>query len=377
MDDDQDIRSLYARKPAKPQSNTDFWRNLAVILASVFVIGVIYVYGGALGGLASNLGRMVGSIRVPVENKTANSVAVPQPAANSQDTNNGVSKADGQVTVPAVTNPASLADNATNTNSNGSTIQNPPPSTDTQPPNITNIAYVSGTYSVTVSWTTSENASSFIKYGTDLSLTFPSTEVPQKTTEHSIYINGLTPNTRYHYKIFSTDAAGNTATAGGTTDDDRTFTTQPTTNASPYSGNVAPDFTLHYIDNNEISRDEITLSQYRGKKVILNFWASWCTPCKMELPHLQAVWSKYRDSSDIMLLTVAGSQSDISIINAFMKQNGLDFIVCLDENDGIFNTYGITSIPRTYFLDKNGVIRKVQQSMFTSPGEVEFMLDSY
>ena len=190
--------------------------------------------------------------------------------------------------------------------------------------------------------------------------------------EHSIFINGLTPNTRYHYEIFSTDAAGNTGTTGGTTEDDRTFTTQPATNAAPYAGSVAPDFTLNSLQNNEIS-----LSQYRGKKVILNFWASWCNPCKMELPDLQAMWSKYRNSSDVMVLTVAGSQSDIDAIKDFMAQNNFDFIVCLDDNDGVFNTYGITSIPRTYFLDKNGVIRKIQQGMFTSPGEVEFMLDSY
>ncbi len=387
--DPRDISSLWANEPRKRKINIAPWQIVAVILATILVIvGVLKITQAMVNDVAfrdlpSNLGRLVSSIHIPVENKTVTVAVQPPIDINQVPYKTNVASGQNPITKPVAINnsenktPAVLTDNATNINSNGSTVPNPPLSTDTQLPVITDIAYVSGTYSVTVSWTTSENASSFIKYGTDLSLTFPSTEVPQLSTEHSIFINGLTPNTSYHYKIFSSNAAGDTATKGGTADDDRTFTTQPASNAAPYSGSMAPDFTLHYLDNNEVSSKEISLSQYLGKKVILNFWASWCGPCKMELPHLQAIWTKYRNSSDIMLLTVAGSQSDISVIKDFMAQNNFDFTVCLDENDGVFNTYGISSIPRTYFLDKNGVIRKIQQGMFTSPGEVEFMLDSY
>jgi peroxiredoxin len=316
------------------------------------------------------LGSIVSNIRVPAENKTPAPVVTstpPETAVNTPaSTNNSGDKT-----------PVVAADNSTASNTGGSTVQSPPVSTDTQAPRITDIAYVSSDYSVTISWKTSENASSFIKYGTDLSLPFPSTEIPQLSTDHSIFINGLTPNTRYHYQIISKDTASNTGTSGGTTEDDRTFSTQPITNSAPYSGSVAPDFTLKKLGVNGLQKEEISLSQYRGKKVILNFWASWCTPCKMELPHLQTVWNKYRNSSDVMVLTVAGSQSDVEAIQDFMAQNNFDFTVCLDEYEGVFNNYGITSIPRTYFLDKNGVIHKIQQGMFTSPGEVEFMLDSY
>jgi peroxiredoxin len=334
-----------------------------VILASIFVIAVILTNKQALiekavsWDLPGKLSLMARNIHTPAENKTVIAVAVQPPAVNNNSENK---------------TPAIATDNATASNTGGLTVQSLPVSTDTPAWRITDVAYASNAYSVTISWETDENATSFIKYGTDLSLPFPSTEIPQLNTDHSIFITGLIPNTRYHYEIFSTNAAGNTATAGGTNDDDRTFTTQPASNAAPYAGGVAPDFTLNSLQNNKI-----TLSQYRGKKVILNFWASWCNPCKMELPDLQAMWSKYRSSSDVMVLTVAGSQSDIGVINAFMKQNNFDFIVCLDENDDVFNTYGITSIPKTYFLDKNGVIRKIQQGMFTSPGDVEFMLDSY
>ena len=97
----------------------------------------------------------------------------------------------------------------------------------------------------------------------------------------------------------------------------------------------------------------------------------------MERPTWQAVWSKYRNSSDVMLLTVAGSQSDIAALKDYMAQNNLDFIVCLDEGDGVFNAYNITTTPRTYLLDKGGVIRKIKQTAFSSPDEVESLIDSY
>ncbi len=77
------------------------------------------------------------------------------------------------------------------------------------------------------------------------------------------------------------------------------------------------------------------------------------------------------------LLTVAGSQSEEAAIRSYVKDNNYNFTVCLDSDDSTFNRYEIVSIPKTYFIDKGGVIRRVQQGMFTSPGEVEFMLNSY
>ncbi|MGA2157787.1 MAG: TlpA disulfide reductase family protein [Dehalococcoidia bacterium] len=274
---------------------------------------------------------------------------------------------------PAVANsgenktPAVSTDNDTASNVSGSTTQSPVVSTVTEQPLITDVEYVASASSVSISWKTNKDATSFLKYGTDLSLPFPSSTAEQMSTQHSIFLNGLAPSTRYHYKIFSTDAAGNT----GTTGDDMTFTTAPS-NSSPYMGNVAPDFALNSLQNNKI-----LLSQYRGKKVILNFWETWCGACQMELPTIQAVSSKYSGSSDVALLTVAGGASDTDAMKTFMTQNNIDFTVCPDESGGVFNIYGITSTPRTFFLDKNGVIRKIQQDLFTSASQVEVMLDSY
>jgi len=265
-----------------------------------------------------------------------------------------------------VTSPAST-DNDTASNAGGPIVQTRPVSTQTEPPQIIDIAYVASGSSVTVSWKTNEDATSFMVYGTDLSLPFQSMTVTQKSTKHSIFISGLAANMTYHYKLFSTDAAGNT----GTTEGDMTFVTS-TSNCAPYIGSVAPEFTLDSLQGNRIS-----LSQYRGKKVLLNCWESWCEACKMERPTWQAVWNKYRNRPDVMILTVAGSQSDIAALKDYMAQNNLDFIVCLDEGDGVFNAYNITSTPRTYLLDKGGVIHRIQQTAFSSPDEVESLIDSY
>jgi peroxiredoxin len=156
------------------------------------------------------------------------------------------------------------------------------------------------------------------------------------------------------------------------TSGDYTFKTEPETGAAPYMGSKAPDFTLKNLQGETVS-----LSQFRGKKVILNFWASWCTPCKIELPHFQSLWARYNPGADFAILTVAGSQSEEAVIRDFITDGNYTFPVCLDPNDDAFNKYDLTSIPKTYFIDKDGVIRRIQQGMFTGPGEIEFMLNSY
>jgi len=221
--------------------------------------------------------------------------------------------------------------------------------------------------SATISWKTNEKAKSQVEYGLGAGYEFPSGFTHDFRYDHSIFLSGLSPNTVYHYQLISKDAAGNIMTSG-----DFSFKTEPETGAAPYMGSKAPNFTLKNLQGEDVS-----LSQYHGKKVILNFWASWCTPCKIELPHLQSIWDKYGSGSDFVILTVAGSQSDESAIRSFIASSNYTFPVCLDSGEDAFNRYELTSIPKTYFIDKDGVIRRIQQGMFTSPGEIEFMLNSY
>ena len=241
---------------------------------------------------------------------------------------------------------------------------------DTMVPQLAGQPAVSvGDSSATISWTTDEKAKSQVKYGPVTGDEFPSAFTDKFATGHSVFLSSLSPSTTYHFQVISRDASGNTMTM---TSDDYVFKTEPETGASPYMGSRAPNFTLKNLKGEDVS-----LSQFRGKKVILNFWASWCSPCKVEIPHFQAVWDKYSSSNEIMILTVAGSQSEEELIRSFISNGNYTFMVCLDPGEAAFNKYELTSIPRTYFIDKDGVIRRIQQGMFTGPGELEFMINSY
>jgi peroxiredoxin len=219
----------------------------------------------------------------------------------------------------------------------------------------------------TISWKTDEKAKSQVRYSLGTGYEFPSGFTYEYSYTHSIALSGLSPNTEYHYQLISRDASGNVMTSG-----DFKFKTEPETGYAPYMGSKAPNFTLR-----DLQGETVSLSQFRGKKVILNFWASWCTPCKIELPHFQTLWARTNPGADYVILAVAGSQSEENVIRDFVTDGNYTFTVCLDPNDDAFNKYELTSIPKTYFIDKDGVIRRIQQGMFTGPGEIEFLLNSY
>jgi len=219
----------------------------------------------------------------------------------------------------------------------------------------------------TISWKTNEKAKSQVRYSLGTGYEFPSGFTYEYSNVHSVFLSGLSPNTEYHYQLISRDASGNVMTSG-----DYTFKTEPESGSAPYLGSKAPNFTLC-----DLQGEAVSLSQYRGKKVILNFWASWCTPCKIELPHFQTLWARYNPGADFIILAVAGSQSEESVIRDFVIDGNYTFTVLLDPNEDAFNKYELTSIPKTFFIDKDGVIRRIQQGMFTGPGEIEFLLNSY
>lgn len=102
--------------------------------------------------------------------------------------------------------------------------------------------------------------------------------------------------------------------------------------------------------------DPISLSDYHGKVVFLNFWATWCPPCQREMPEIQKLAEKYKDSDDVAIVTVAmpgGREKDASGIKEFLAEKGFTMTVIFD--DGRLNSeFQITSLPTTYMLDRNG-----------------------
>ena len=102
--------------------------------------------------------------------------------------------------------------------------------------------------------------------------------------------------------------------------------------------------------------DPISLSDYHGKVVFLNFWATWCPPCQREMPEIQKLAEKYKNSDDVAIVTVAmpgGREKDASGIKEFLAEKGFTMTVIFD--DGRLNSeFQITSLPTTYMLDRNG-----------------------
>lgn len=127
------------------------------------------------------------------------------------------------------------------------------------------------------------------------------------------------------------------------------------------SGNLAPDFTADEGFNLEDATLPIKLSDFRGKVVVLNFWASWCGPCRIEMPSLEALWQRYKNEGLVVLTvnrTNSGSETKEKARN-YVEGEGFTFPVVFDPRGRLGLMYGINVIPTTYILDKNGVIREV------------------
>jgi peroxiredoxin len=114
-------------------------------------------------------------------------------------------------------------------------------------------------------------------------------------------------------------------------------------------GNKAPDFQL-----DTLSGDSVKLSDFRGHRVMINFWATWCPPCRAEMPDME----KFHQDKDIVILAVnlTDSESSVEEIENFADEYKLTFPVLMDSNLDVANLYAIQPIPTTYMIDSNGLI---------------------
>ena len=118
----------------------------------------------------------------------------------------------------------------------------------------------------------------------------------------------------------------------------------------PHIGSNAPDFTVQDSDR------KITLSELRGKVVVLNFWATWCAPCVEELPSLVNLQQKMRNKG-ITVLAVSVDQ-DESLYRRFVQDHNVNLLTVRDANQKSNNLYGTFKFPETYIIDRNGVMRR-------------------
>ena len=110
----------------------------------------------------------------------------------------------------------------------------------------------------------------------------------------------------------------------------------------------APDFALDSLDGDAT----ISLSDYRGKAVVLNFWASWCEPCKEEAPLLESAWQRYREQGLVVLGVDA--QDLKSDARRFVERYQLTYPIAHDQNGVTLGRYGYVSFPETWFVDRQG-----------------------
>ncbi len=131
-------------------------------------------------------------------------------------------------------------------------------------------------------------------------------------------------------------------------------TTATSESAAPQAGFLAPDFTLNTMDG-----QAYTLSELRGKAVLINLWATWCPPCRAEMPAIEKVYQEYKDQGFIVLAVNAANQDDAAAVTPFLDQYGLTFPVVLDVSGDASAKYQLRSLPSSYFIDRQGIIREV------------------
>ena len=115
-------------------------------------------------------------------------------------------------------------------------------------------------------------------------------------------------------------------------------------------GYLAPRFTLRNLKGNHES-----LESYRGQVVVLNFWATWCAPCRVEMPSFENLYRRYR-SEGMTVLAVTIDRNAKPQINSFIDEYGLSFPVLLDSKGKVERLYPSMTVPFTYVIDRNGRI---------------------
>jgi cytochrome c biogenesis protein CcmG/thiol:disulfide interchange protein DsbE len=134
----------------------------------------------------------------------------------------------------------------------------------------------------------------------------------------------------------------------------RTESTDQEITSAAQKGFLAPDF-----EAVTLSGETITLSALRGQPVILNHWASWCPPCREEMPALQQIYTDFSEQGLIVLGVNTTAQDSREAAGSFVAEYGLTFPIPLDSNGDISRLYRLQALPTTYFIDSDGVIRDI------------------
>jgi peroxiredoxin len=111
------------------------------------------------------------------------------------------------------------------------------------------------------------------------------------------------------------------------------------------AGQMAPDFTF------TLDGKPAKLSDLRGKVVVLNFWATWCPPCRAEMPSMEALYQAYRNQG-LVILAISSDRAGRSVVESFVQDRGVTFPILLDPDGEVFALYGVRGLPTSYLLDR-------------------------
>jgi cytochrome c biogenesis protein CcmG/thiol:disulfide interchange protein DsbE len=133
--------------------------------------------------------------------------------------------------------------------------------------------------------------------------------------------------------------------------------------SDPLLGHVAPDFSLATA-NFPTGQHRLALADFAGKPIVINFWATWCEPCKEEMPLLETTWRKLRaEGKDVVFLGIDFQESSSDVM-LFLLPYGITYPVLLDTDGSVANKYRIASLPDTFFINRQGkVVSKVLQQL--------------
>lgn len=116
------------------------------------------------------------------------------------------------------------------------------------------------------------------------------------------------------------------------------------------AGGIAPDFTLEDTKGNKVS-----LSALRGKVVLVNFWATWCPPCKEEMPSMERL-NKFMAEEDFVMLAINAEEDGRSVVPDFLSKNPHDFTVLYDDQGTVQQAYGVFKFPESFIIRKDGTV---------------------
>jgi cytochrome c biogenesis protein CcmG/thiol:disulfide interchange protein DsbE len=120
---------------------------------------------------------------------------------------------------------------------------------------------------------------------------------------------------------------------------------------SPHPGFLAPDFELLDREGRQVE-----LSSLRGSPVIINYWASWCGPCRSEMPAIENISHEYAEDGLVILGVNGTNQDNLAAALSFVQELGITFPILLDETGEVGNLYRVQSLPTTFFIDPEGIV---------------------